>query len=180
LIVDNSKYPRNGVSSIGDDRNQRESRPEERWGHEPVKQVRQSLASETWTLLQRLVHSQRPAFIALAREFDLIPPHMIALQSLDQPKPMSELARMLACDNSNVTGIVDRLEERGLVERTAAEHDRRVKLLVLTPEGRRVRQRLAARTSEPPAPILALSRDDQRALRDILRRAVHELDSPQP
>ena len=45
---------------------------------------------------------------------------------------MSELANALFCDNSNVTGIVDRLEERGLVRREAAEGDRRVKLLVLT------------------------------------------------
>ncbi len=130
-------------------------------------------------LLQRVAFSQRPAFVAIARELDLIPPHVIALRALDQPMPMGELARNLACDNSNVTGIVDRLEERGLVERTAAEHDRRVKLLVLTREGRSVRQRLEARMSEPPPPILALSPDDQRTLRDILRRAAAELDPAQ-
>ena len=31
--------------------------------------------------------------------------------------PMSELAEAMRCDNSNVTGIADRLEDRGLVER---------------------------------------------------------------
>jgi DNA-binding MarR family transcriptional regulator len=137
----------------------------------------EGLASEAWVLLQRVAFSQRPAFVAAARELDLIPPHVIALQSLAKPMPMGELARTLACDNSNVTGIVDRLEERGLVERTAAEHDRRVKLLVLTPEGNRVRERLDARMSQAPPPILALSRADQRALRDILRRAVEQLES---
>jgi MarR family transcriptional regulator, organic hydroperoxide resistance regulator len=135
------------------------------------------LASEAWVLLQRVAFSQRPAFVAAARELDLIPPHVFALQSLERPMPMGELARTLACDNSNVTGIVDRLEERGLVERTAAEHDRRVKVIVLTPEGRRVRERLEARMAEPPQPILALSRADQRALRDVLRLAVAELES---
>lgn len=137
--------------------------------------ARDGLASEAWVLLQRIAFSQRPAFVAVARELDLIPPHVIALQSLDRPIPMGELARLLACDNSNVTGLVDRLEERGLVERRADEHDRRVKLLVLTPEGKRVRDRLEARMSQPPAPILALSPDDQRALRDILRRAAESL-----
>ena len=39
---------------------------------------------------------------------------------------MSELACALHCDNSNVTGIVDRLEDRGLSSVTRAEHDRRV------------------------------------------------------
>jgi MarR family transcriptional regulator, organic hydroperoxide resistance regulator len=136
-----------------------------------------SLAQETWTLLQRISFSQRPRFMAIVREFDLVPPHLIALQALDRPLPMGELARLLGCDSSNVTWITDRLESRGLVERRAAEHDRRVKLLVLTPKGRRLRQRIEARLSEPPPLIEALSEEDQRALRDILRRVAANLDS---
>lgn len=127
-------------------------------------------------LLHRIAFSQRPAFVAVAREFDLMPPHVIALRSLERPIPMGELARLLACDNSNVTGIIDRLEERGLVERRAAKGDRRVKLVALTPEGRRLKEGVDARMAEPPAPIERLSREDQRALRDILRRATRHLD----
>jgi DNA-binding MarR family transcriptional regulator len=134
------------------------------------------LASETWILLQRVVFSQRPAFVAAAREFDLLPPHVIALRSLEQPIPMGELARLLACDNSNVTGIIDRLEERGLVERRAAKRDRRVKLVALTREGKRVKQDIDARMAVPPPPIEALSAEDQRALRDILGRAAEHLE----
>jgi DNA-binding MarR family transcriptional regulator len=137
------------------------------------------LASETWSLLQRVAFSQRPRWIAAIREHDLVPPHWIALQALDEPKPMGELAKLLACDSSNVTWITDRLEERGLVERRPAEHDRRVKLLVLTPKGRRLRAQLEARLAEPPPPITALSREDQRALRDILRRAAERPAGPQ-
>ena len=85
---------------------------------------------------------------------------------------MSELAQALFCDNSNVTGIVDRLEERGLVRREAAEGDRRVKLLVLTKEGERMRVEITKRMAEPPPPIASLSEKDQRQLRDILKRAV--------
>ena len=44
----------------------------------------------------------------------------------DEPLPMSALAGALQCDNSNVTGIVDRLEAAGLAERRPAERDRRV------------------------------------------------------
>ena len=47
----------------------------------------------------------------------MVPPHFIVLQALDEPKPMGEVAKLLACDSSNVTWITDRLEERGLVER---------------------------------------------------------------
>ena len=78
----------------------------------------------------------------MAQEFELAPQQMIALRMLGAgPRKMSDLAHALFCDNSNVTGIVDRLEERGLVRREAAEGDRRVKLLVLTEEGERMRRR---------------------------------------
>jgi MarR family transcriptional regulator, organic hydroperoxide resistance regulator len=110
--------------------------------------------------------------MAALREYDLVPPHWIALQALEEPMPMGELAKVMVCDNSNITWITDRLEERGLVERRPAARDRRVKLLVLTPEGRRVREALQARLSQPPPAIKALSREDQRTLRAILKRAV--------
>jgi MarR family transcriptional regulator, organic hydroperoxide resistance regulator len=136
----------------------------------------QGLGRETWSLLQRVVFSQRPRWMAVIRSYDLVPPHWIALQTLDEPKPMGELAKQLACDSSNVTWITDRLEERGLVERQAAQHDRRVKLLVLTPKGRKLRDEIQARLAEPPPPIAELSRDDQRTLREILRRAAERLE----
>ena len=85
---------------------------------------------------------------------------------------MGELAKILACDSSNVTGITDRLEERGLVRRTSADHDRRVKLLVLTDEGERMREEITKRLAEPPPEIAALPEADQETLRDILRRAI--------
>jgi DNA-binding MarR family transcriptional regulator len=128
--------------------------------------------SETWALLQELVLSQRPRWMEVIREHDLIPPHWIALQTLEDPKPMGEVAKQLACDNSNVTWITDRLEERGLVTRTPAPHDRRVRLLVLTPKGRRLREDISRRLAEPPAAIAELDADEQRRLRDILKRVV--------
>ena len=85
---------------------------------------------------------------------------------------MSSLAETLLCDASNVTGIVDRLEARGLIERRAAAHDRRVKLLALTDEGARLRDEATSRMSVPPVEIAGLSREDKLALRDILKRAV--------
>jgi DNA-binding MarR family transcriptional regulator len=121
-----------------------------------------------------LLHLSKQRFMAIASEFELSPPQVMALRQLDpdEPKPMSELAIALRCDNSNVTGIVDRLEDRGLVERRPAEHDRRVKMLRITERGAEVRAGLAARLSEPPEPLAKLSLEDQRALRDIMRRAL--------
>jgi DNA-binding MarR family transcriptional regulator len=129
-------------------------------------------------MFQQIFLSQRPHFMAVYREYDLVPPHWIALQALEKPMPMGELAKVLVCDNSNVTWITDRLEERGLVERTPDDRDRRVKLLVLTPEGRRVREAIQARLSEPPPAITNLSKEDQRMLRAILKRVVAGLERP--
>jgi DNA-binding MarR family transcriptional regulator len=132
-------------------------------------------AAEAWTLMHRLFHAfARGRFLAVASEFELSPPQVMALRMLEpgHPVPMRELARALHCDNSNVTGIIDRLEDRGLVERRSAEHDRRVKMLTVTPEGAEVRKLLAERLADPPEPLARLSQEDQVALREIMRRAV--------
>jgi DNA-binding MarR family transcriptional regulator len=134
--------------------------------------------SEAWSLLHWLFVTNKQHTFAIAQEFDLAPQQMITLRMLGAgPRKMSELANALFCDNSNVTGIVDRLEERGLVRREAAAGDRRVKLLVLTKEGERMRVGITKRMSEPPPPIASLPVKDQRALRDILRKAIDNVDA---
>jgi MarR family transcriptional regulator, organic hydroperoxide resistance regulator len=101
--------------------------------------------------------------------------HALRLLDPERPLPMSALAELLVCDASNVTGIADRLEARGLIERRSAGGDRRVKVLVLTPAGSVLRADVHELMSEPPAAITALSEHDQRTLRDILRRAAEHL-----
>jgi DNA-binding MarR family transcriptional regulator len=98
--------------------------------------------------------------------------HVLRLLEPEQPLPMRTLARKLCCDASNVTGIIDRLEERGLVRRAAAPGDRRVKMLVVTDSGLGVRTAILQRLSEAPEPIARLSAEDQRTLREILNRAL--------
>ena len=115
--------------------------------------------------------AQKPRVVAIAQEFDLAPQQLYALKLLGDPLSMGELAGRLACDSSNVTGITDRLEQRGLVERRGADWDRRVKLLVLTDDGRATRDAIVERMSEPPELVTKLPAADQRALRDILKRA---------
>ncbi len=127
------------------------------------------MAGEAWSLLRQLVYP--PPFLAIARRLGLSPASFGALRALDRPRAMSEIAELLHCDNSNVTGIVDGLEERGLATRTSSEEDRRVKLIALTAEGRRVRGRLVRSVEKPPSWLLSLSAKDQRTLRDLLRRA---------
>ncbi|MDX6679075.1 MAG: hypothetical protein QOE31_3127 [Solirubrobacteraceae bacterium] len=133
-----------------------------------------SPAQEAWSLMGKLFWEVRPRMIRVAGEFGLTPPQLFALRQLepDEPVPMRALAAALNCDSSNVTGLVDGLEAQGLVERREAEHDRRMRMLVVTPRGREVRRRLFETIHEVPEPIAQLSAADQRALRDILRRAL--------
>jgi DNA-binding MarR family transcriptional regulator len=134
--------------------------------------------SQAWSLMHWMMVTNKQRLFAMAQEFELAPQQMIALRMLGAgPRKMSELADALICDNSNVTGIVDRLEKRGLVRREAAVGDRRVRLLVLTDEGERMRVEITKRMAEPPPQIAALSEADQRALRDILERAVESVSS---
>ena len=129
------------------------------------------LASEAWVaMLQFFFLKGRPRMLELWREFDLMPPQQMVLGLLDEPKPMGELAQHMHCDSSNITGIVDRLEERGLVERRAAERDRRVKLVALTAEGEALRDELARRRSVPPPEFAELSEAELSKLRQVFAK----------
>jgi DNA-binding MarR family transcriptional regulator len=129
---------------------------------------------EAWGLVFHLSLANRARLMAALDQFGLTFPQAHALRLLDptRPLPMNEIADRLVCDASNVTGIADRLESRGLIERRAGPGDRRVKMLALTPPGAELRERVIEAMTEPPAEIAALSPTDQSALRNILRRAV--------
>jgi MarR family transcriptional regulator, organic hydroperoxide resistance regulator len=136
------------------------------------------VAREAWELLFRVAKAKHGVLTAQLAELDLTPVQAQALRRLDPERPlaMSALAEVLFCHASNVTGIVDRLESRGLVERTPGADDRRVKTLVLTREGAEARAQVIELLSEPPAGLTALPAADQQALRNILRRALADED----
>ncbi|MBJ7348525.1 MAG: MarR family transcriptional regulator [Thermoleophilaceae bacterium] len=131
-------------------------------------------AREACELLYSLMVSGPPVFPRVAAEFDLTPPqlHLLRLLGEGQSMPMRVVAEMLFCDASNVTSLVDRLEERKLIKRRPDPSDRRVKQIVLTKSGEALRTKALRKLYEPPAELSALSAADQRALRDILKRAV--------
>lgn len=92
------------------------------------------------------------------------------------PSPMRHLAERLRCEPSNVTGIIDRLEARGLVERRPSPQDRRVKMAAATEQGLLTAGQLRDSLGEfAQAPLAALSGTERTALRDLLRRM---LDHP--
>ena len=119
-------------------------------------------------LLLGVMQLMRQHLDEVTASFELTPQQALTLRFLGDPAPMGDLASHLHCDASNVTGIADRLEERGLVERTPDPDDRRVKRLVLTDAGRELRDELLDELLGN-APVRArLSREEQRDLADLL------------
>jgi MarR family transcriptional regulator, organic hydroperoxide resistance regulator len=150
------------------------TRKKDERGHEFV-----TPADEAWDAFLDLFMRQRPRMMEIHNRYDLKPPPLgMAISKLDEPTPMGKLAEILCLDQSTITWVVDRLEERGLVERRNHPSDRRVRLVALTDEGLRIRDELRAELAVPPASIAALPAADQRKLRDILRRALdHDPDA---
>ena len=87
------------------------------------------------------------------------------------PISRRELADRLHCDPSNVTFLVNRLQQRRLISRARAGNDRRVKALALTPAGVKARNRLIATIAESPM-FSELTNTQQRHLADLLQRCV--------
>src|SRR4051794_30199827 len=123
-------------------------------------------ACRAWQLLVKFFFAQRGHLPSVDAEFDLSPVqcHVLHLIEPGRPLPMGRLAETLSCDASNVTGLIDRLESRGLVQRQLAAGDRRVKVLHLTPTGSRVRAELLRRMSGRALPLSRLSANEQRTL----------------
>lgn len=130
--------------------------------------------SHAWRLVAEFWFNQKPTIMSICREFDLFPPQIMVLRTLDRPKPMRQVAEHMSCNSSNLTGITDRLEDRDLVRRTADPNDRRIKLLVLTPEGEAMREKVLARLHAPPRELEALSDEDLEQLVEILTKIAPE------
>jgi DNA-binding MarR family transcriptional regulator len=94
---------------------------------------------------------------------------VLGLLSLD-PLPMRRIAQKLKCEPSNVTGIVDRLEARGLVERRPDPADRRVKVAAATATGLTTAGLLRDSLGFAREPLADLSDGERRTLRDLLKR----------
>jgi len=120
-------------------------------------------------LLMNVSRTLTGHYDAKLAELHLTLPQAMLLRQLGDALPMNEAAGKLHCDPSNVTGIVDRLEARGLIERQHLTTDRRVKHLALTPAGRRLRVKVEKILSAAPG-ISDLAASDQAALLGLLGR----------
>lgn len=131
---------------------------------------RGELADEAWASLLGFVLERRQHVVQIAVEFELTPGDLQALVSLDpdEPKPMKALAETFRCDASNATWMVDRLEQRGIVERRVLPHDRRIRAVAVTADGRVLRAQVLARLSAAPPELDGLTTSELEVLRCAL------------
>jgi MarR family transcriptional regulator, organic hydroperoxide resistance regulator len=95
---------------------------------------------------------------------------MKALTTLDKPMAMKELGKRMHCDPSFVTSVADMLEKRGLARREAHPDDRRIKNLVLTGTGSKLKRRLEAELSARMPWSCGLTDDEREQLLALIRK----------
>jgi DNA-binding MarR family transcriptional regulator len=96
----------------------------------------------------------------------------------DGAATMRTLAGQLQYDASNLTGVIDRLEEMGAVRRQPQPNDRRAKGVVLTAEGQRLRKAFWERLTNKSGPLGSLNSRDLTSLRSLLRTAMRGANLP--
>jgi DNA-binding MarR family transcriptional regulator len=126
--------------------------------------------AELERMLEEFVTAYDSEFARAAGTVGLSGAQACALGWTEVQMSMSALARVLACDASNVSQIVARLEAQGLVERTVDGADRRVKLVRITPAGRRTYRRVRARFGYVRDGLGRLDENERRELHRLLEK----------
>lgn len=134
-----------------------------------------SLESNTyWMLIQAAIRAKHD-FARLGELYDLSAMQLVTLSFLKpgESLAMNKISLFLSCDASNVTGIVDRLVVRGLIERTECREDRRVKEILLTEKGEHLRRQVIADISATrPESMATLSSEEFEQLNNLLKKAL--------
>jgi len=133
---------------------------------------KRALAADVWRLMSECSMAQFGRATEMLHPLGLTPGHVKLMLKLEEGegRSMSSLAQSFRCDASTMTWLVDRLEERGLVERRSLPSDRRVKAVALTPEGAKKKSELMDRVFEPPAELLELDEGALELLEETLAR----------
>ncbi|PBC80022.1 MarR family transcriptional regulator [Streptomyces sp. TLI_235] len=136
-------------------------------------------ASELVEPLARVVRGYYDDLATVAGRHGLSTTQARALIALDRPLSMSALAEHLVCDASNATGLVARMEARGLVVRTPSPEDRRSRTVHATPDGQRLARRIRAEMHTVHGALAGLTPTERGALLPLLHRLGELLGRPQ-
>ncbi|MBB5158005.1 MarR family winged helix-turn-helix transcriptional regulator [Saccharopolyspora phatthalungensis] len=130
------------------------------------------LRADIWQALYGLFMAEHESHLEAAAELDVTPGDLKTLIALEPGRAdrMRDLAEKWRCDASTVTWVVNRLETRNLVERRAHESDRRVKVVVLSERGVKLRTKLLEHVYRPPEVLANLSAAELQTLHELVKR----------
>jgi DNA-binding MarR family transcriptional regulator len=125
----------------------------------------EELVSSTLFLLKRLAFAAKDHAMKAYEETGLHPYHHAVLAVLDEGSRETQgaIADALSYDRGQLVGLLDELEERGLVERNRDPADRRRHIVRLTPDGKRALTKLRALARRLEDDFLAPLDGDERA-----------------
>lgn len=126
---------------------------------------------KTYLYLFKFLMMSKHRVIELGAEYGLTGMQTTTIFLLDKPKPMNSFQKVFKCDASNVTGLVDGLEQKQLASRYENPGDRRIKMVQLEPKGKKVRSALLRKLNPHDSPILSkLSADEQQTFLKLVRK----------
>jgi MarR family transcriptional regulator, lower aerobic nicotinate degradation pathway regulator len=123
-----------------------------------------TLVSSTPHLMKRLAMLQKDRAMGAFEASGLTPYHYAVLTLLEEEPPETQamIADALGYDRSHLVGLLDELEERGLIERKRDPGDRRRHLVTLTPDGKRAATKLRSIVRKLEGEFLTPLDDDER------------------
>ena len=131
-------------------------------------------------MLGHCAHLTRERMDARMSRFGMTPAQTHVLLHLHQSGgqlPQRELLDSLKVKPSTVNGILDRMEEKGLVERTVSGTDARQRLVALTLAGRKREEQVKQAFLEAEALIVrGLTKEETDTLRSLLERVIQNLE----
>jgi DNA-binding MarR family transcriptional regulator len=108
------------------------------------------LSNDFYYALVAFLLQAKQQIMSISEEYGMTSVQALTLLSIRQGehRSMTDLCRLYDCDASNMTGIVDGLEQKGLVSRQPHPNDRRIKLIHLEKAGHALQKTLISRLAE--------------------------------
>jgi DNA-binding MarR family transcriptional regulator len=131
----------------------------------------QNSLEESYLVLVRFLMLSKRRVFELGDEYGLTGMQAMMLFLLDKPRPMHSFKQVFNCDASNITGLVDGLEQKKLASRYESKEDRRIKMVKLDSKGKRVRAALVRQSTAANSPLLSkLNPSELKAFIQLLRK----------
>ncbi|MFO0781854.1 MAG: MarR family transcriptional regulator [Candidatus Saccharimonadales bacterium] len=118
---------------------------------------------DSYVSLFKFMQVAKRRVFAMGTEHGLTGMQAVMILLLDCPRPMNAFSKIFNCDASNITGLVDGLQEKGLASRFEDPDDRRIKIVQLTARGKKLRTHFFKHIDTQENPIFSKLDSQERA-----------------